>query len=215
MVGLNRKITPQRVWNRIRPTPFRKSYYSSWQLRFFGFRKIGKNVRIEKSVKIVNPHNIEIGDNVIIDQFTTIVAGTAGVKIGSYIHIAGNCHLAGGGGIVLEDFSGVSHGSKLYSISDDYTGASLTNPTIPSDLVNFNSAPLLLRKHVIIGALSVILPGVELGEGTAVGAMSTVNRSTKPWGIYVGSPARRLAERKKDLLESEKQVWERVNCTKD
>jgi len=44
---------------------------------------------------------------------------------------------------------------------------------------------------------------VNIAEGCAVGAMSLVNRTTKAWGVYVGNPARRVKERKKDLLELE------------
>jgi acetyltransferase-like isoleucine patch superfamily enzyme len=39
------------------------------------------------------------------------------------------------------------------------------------------------------------MPGVILEEGTSVGAMSLVLKSTEPWSIYVGSPAKRLKER--------------------
>ena len=50
-----------------------------------------------------------------------------------------------------------------------------------------------------------IMPGVVLEEGTSVGAMSLVLKSTQPWWIYVGNPAKRLKNRKKDLLALEKQ----------
>jgi len=40
-------------------------------------------------------------------------------------------------------------------------------------------------------------------EGTAVGSMSLCNRSTEPWSIYTGIPARRKSERKKDILALE------------
>ena len=62
---------------------------------------------------------------------------------------------------------------------------------------------------MIIGTQSVILPDVTIGEGSSVGAMSLVNRSLEPWGVYFGVPARRLKERSKDLLELEKMVWAR------
>jgi acetyltransferase-like isoleucine patch superfamily enzyme len=49
------------------------------------------------------------------------------------------------------------------------------------------------------------MPGVVLSEGTSVGAMSLVLKSTEPWGVYVGNPAKRLKDRKRDLLELEKE----------
>ena len=64
--------------------------------------------------------------------------------------------------------------------------------------------PVTLGKHVIVGANSTILPGVSISEGCSVGAMSLVNKSTDPWGIYFGIPARRIKDRKKNILELEK-----------
>ena len=58
---------------------------------------------------------------------------------------------------------------------------------------------------MIIGAGAIILPGVDVAEGCSVGAMALLTKSTLPWGIYIGNPARRLKERKQDLLELEKQ----------
>jgi acetyltransferase-like isoleucine patch superfamily enzyme len=49
------------------------------------------------------------------------------------------------------------------------------------------------------------MPGVTLEEGTAVGAMTLVCKSTDPWGIYVGIPARRLKDRKTNLLDLAKE----------
>jgi len=59
---------------------------------------------------------------------------------------------------------------------------------------------------VIVGAGSVIFPGVSVAEGCAIGALSLVQESTDPWGIYVGRPAVRVNERRKRLLELEKRL---------
>ena len=61
-----------------------------------------------------------------------------------------------------------------------------------------------MGRHVIIGSGSVVFPGVKIAEGCSVGALSLVNKSTEPWGIYVGNPARRVKLRKQDLLLEEK-----------
>lgn len=62
-----------------------------------------------------------------------------------------------------------------------------------------------MRKHVIIGSGSVILPSVEIKEGTAVGALSLVNKSLDEWSIYVGSPARKVNKRSTKILDLEKE----------
>jgi len=105
----------------------------------------------------------------------------------------------------MADFSGVSQGAKIYSASDEYSGAALTNPTVPKKYLNVDVAPVALGRHAIIGAGSIVLPGATLGAGTAVGAMTLIKRGFQcaPWSIYFGMPARKVADRSKALLEAE------------
>lgn len=62
-----------------------------------------------------------------------------------------------------------------------------------------------MRKHVIIGSGSVILPSVEIKEGTAVVALSLVNKSLDEWSVYAGIPVRKINERSKKILDLEKE----------
>lgn len=183
------------------------SYYSNEELNLFGFRKFGDNVRISKKCSVYMPENISIGSNVRIDDFCIIVGGEEGIQIGSYVHIAIYCAIFGHGGVFLDDFSGLSSRVVLYSATDDYSGEFLTNPTVPKEYQNVVQGKIILNKHVIIGTNSTILPDVVIGEGSAVGAHSLVSRSLKPWGIYFGSPARKIKDRNKKLLELEQQVY--------
>ena len=57
-----------------------------------------------------------------------------------------------------------------------------------------------------MGTGSVIMPGVTIGEGSAVGALSYVNKSLGSWGIFGGIPAKKLKERDKALLDREKEI---------
>jgi acetyltransferase-like isoleucine patch superfamily enzyme len=114
------------------------------------------------------------------------------------------CNVAGGEpGIVLEDFAGLAYGCHVFAQSDDYTGRSLTNPTVPARFKKEFKAPIHIKRHCIVGTASLIFPGVTLGEGCSVGAMSMVTKSTQEWSVYFGVPAKRLKARKQDLLELE------------
>ncbi len=106
----------------------------------------------------------------------------------------------------MEDFSTLSPGIRLFTLSDDYSGQKLTNPLLPSEYIGGAHGIVTLKKHVIVGANSVILPNLTIGEGTSVGALSLVTKDLYPWGIYAGIPVRRLKDRKKDLLEIEKRL---------
>jgi len=121
------------------------------------------------------------------------------------VHIAVGSSLIGAGKITMSDFSGLSSRVSIYSSSDDYSGAFLTNPTVPSEYTGVTHADVCLGKHVIVGSGSVILPGVTLEDGVAVGALSLVHKNCEAFGIYAGNPVRRIRERKRDLLEIEKQ----------
>ena len=88
---------------------------------------------------------------------------------------------------------------------DDFLGIGLTNPTVPMEFRNVSHGPVKISKHSIIGVGSVIFPNVTVGEGCAIGAMSLVNKSIDPWGVYVGVPVIRIKDRSKNLLEKEKQ----------
>jgi acetyltransferase-like isoleucine patch superfamily enzyme len=177
------------------------AYLTEIELQNFGFKALGKKVKISDKASVYNPDQIEIGDHSRIDDFCVI---SGKIKLGRYVHIAPFCLVAGGEkGIQMDDFSGLAYQVQIFSQSDDYTGRSLTNPTVPSKYKKEAKRHVHLAKHVIVGAGSIVFPGVYLAEGCSVGAMTLVSKSTEPWGIYVGNPAKRVKERKKTLLDLE------------
>jgi galactoside O-acetyltransferase len=173
-------------------------------LEAMGFASLGDNVRISEKASIYNPRKISIGSNVRIDDFCILSAGAGGIAIGDYVHIAAYSSLIGAARIELSDFSGLSARVSVYSSSDDYSGAVLTNPTVPAEYTRVSHSDVHIGRHVIIGCGSVILPGVTLEEGVAVGALSLVQKSCKEFGVYAGAPARLIKQRKRDLLDLER-----------
>ena len=177
-------------------------FYSEQELKELGISKIGKNVLISNKCSIYQADMMEMGDNVRIDDFCILIGK---IKLGSNIHIGAFCHLSGGAGIVMNDYSGLSQRCSLYTQSDDYSGRSMTNPTIPEKFKEVKSGEIVIGRHVIIGSSSVILPGVSIGEGASVGAMSLVNKSIEAWTMNVGIPCRVIRCREKDILRLEKE----------
>lgn len=165
-----------------------------------GFASLGKNVQISDKASIYGIEKISIGDNVRIDDFCTLSAGVGGIFIGRHIHIAVYSSLIGAGRITLGDFCNVSSRVSIYSSNDDYSGEKMTNPTVPSEYTGVYSAPVLLREHVIIGCGSIILPGVTLDLGVAIGALSLVKSNCEAFGVYAGNPATRIKDRSKNML---------------
>ena len=170
-----------------------------------GFACVGENVLISELVSFHGAARISIGNNVRIDDFCVLSAGLGDICIGDHVHIAVYSSLIGAGNITLGDFCNISSRVSIYSSNDDYSGGAMTNPTVPSEYTNVTHADVSLGKHVIVGCGSVILPGVNLEIGVAVGALSLVNKSCEAFGIYAGNPARRVKERQRGLLDLEQQ----------
>ena len=179
-------------------------YFSEIDLKDFGFKSIGKNVKISSDARIYGPENISIGNNVRIDDFAILSATIGTISIGNYVFIARNSHLSGFFGIEMHDFSSMAANTIIYSASDDYSGDHLTAQAIPQKYTSHIGGAVVIGKHVIIGSACSILGPSIIGDGCSVGAKTFVNKDLTPWGIYIGIPAKRLKERKKGLLELEK-----------
>ena len=181
---------------------FKTSFLSDRKLTSIGISSVGENVLISKKASFYNFNKIIIGNNVRIDDFC-ILSGK--IIIGNYVHIAARTYLYGGElGIEIADFSNISSHCAIYAVTDDYKGEGMTNPLIPEKYKKTYQKKVILCKHVIVGTGSVILPGVILSEGTAVGAMTLINKDTKPFCIYAGIPAKIIGKREKKILELEK-----------
>ena len=179
-------------------------YYTNRELKEIGFKSLGRQVLISRTCRIYTPEEISIGSHVLIDDFTIL---NGEITIGDHVHISSNCELyAGEASITIGAFSGISSRCAFYATSDDFSGASLNNPTVPKAFRNEKNLPITLGKHVLIGTGCSILPGVTIGEGCAFGSMTMISKSTEPWGIYIGTPAKRIKDRDKGLLEYEKKL---------
>lgn len=176
---------------------------SRQQLLEMGFAEVGEPVFISDKASFYGCNRIRLGHHVRIDDFAVLSAGEGGITIGNYIHIAVYSSLIGAGSIRIEDFANISSRVSVYSSSDDYSGESMTNPMVPDGYKAVQHAPVTIGRHVIIGAGTVVLPGVTLHEGAAVGALSLVNQDCAAFGIYAGVPAIWRKTRSKQLLKAE------------
>jgi galactoside O-acetyltransferase len=183
--------------------PFDRGYWESDDLRALGFKQVGRNVRVARSCTLIGLEHISLGNEIRIDDYVSIIAGCGFLELGDHIHIGAGCYLGCMAGVTMADFSGLSQGVKVYSASDDYSGQHLTNPTVPTKYRRVKTGAVSLGRHVIVGSGSVILPNVVIGEGASIGALSLVTKRLAPWGVYFGSPARRLKARSQKMLEFE------------
>lgn len=177
------------------------SYLDPFQLAALGFAHVGEGVQVSELARFYRPSQIWIGEGARIDDFTILSAGAGGIELGRFVHIACYSSLIGDGRISLEDFSGISSRVAIYSSSDTFSGEALAHPTIPAEYRAPHSADVILRQHALVGAGAVILPGVTMGVGSALGALSLAKSDISDFEIHAGVPARKISMRDRRLLE--------------
>lgn len=176
--------------------------YSSGELASLG--SVGDKVCISSDVIIHNPQNIFIGNNVRIDTQVLLIAGkNSKITIGNNVHISAGCYFYGNSGnITLGDCTCTSARCILYTSNDDYTEGYMANSTIDESLKRVTCGDIVLKNHALVGCCSVILPDVILEYATSVGSHSLVKRSTNPFDVVAGTPAKLIKKRKNINLKN-------------
>lgn len=188
------------------------SFFSVDELSKLGLKRYGKNVLISRKSSIYGSDKIEIGNNIRIDDFC-ILSGK--IVLGDNIHVAAYSALYGGeAGITVCDYANLSSRVCIYAVSDDYSGYSMTNPTIPEKYKHIQNEAVYIGKHVVVGSGSTVLPGVVLEEGSALGAMTMMKHNGVSWTIYAGVPAKEIKKREKKLLDLEREFVNEINLVK-
>lgn len=156
---------------------------------------VGRTVRIRK------PARVRIGAGSIIDDFTYI---SCALTVGRYTHIGANGVIIGGDArVTIGDFVNIAPGCRLIAASNDFTGGGLVGPTIPPEYAGESiTSEITIGDHALFGTNVIILPGVHIPEGVAVGAGSLVTAKTelKPWTLYAGVPAKPVRARSGDAM---------------
>jgi acetyltransferase-like isoleucine patch superfamily enzyme len=186
-----------------------RGFMTREELLGVGLGSVGEDVCIDASAIFYGAERISLGSHVRIDAGAVLSAGDGGIVIGDHVHISVRVFMTGAAKIELRDFAGVSAGSAIFSSNDDYRGGWLTGPTIPEDLRNVTDAPVVLGEHAIVGAGCVILPGVTVGRGAAVGALTCVRKDVAPFVIVAGPHGEAIGERDRKLLELERELRRR------
>jgi galactoside O-acetyltransferase len=161
----------------------------------------GRNTIIGRCVRVRCPERVRIGDYTIIDDFTYI---SGGFEIGRFGHVAPNVNLIAARGVIRAgDFVGIACGCCLYATSSDYLSASLDLPGVPAEFQFGGTVEdVCLGDHVLLGAHTVVLPGVVLPEGVATAAHTVLRKQDyEPWTLYGGWEAKPLARRRHARLD--------------
>ena len=129
---------------------------------------IGNHVKIAKYCSIYGSadHPLEIGDNSYVGMFSIINGFAAKVIVGKNVSIAQSVN------IMADSGPNASQEMQQYY------------PVIKGNVT--------IGDHSWIGANSIIMPGVKLGEFCVVAANSFVDKSFPPYSVIGGNPAKLL-----------------------
>ena len=97
-------------------------------------------------------------------------------KLGERVEIGSFTIIDAKEGVTIEDNVKIGWSCSIFS-----------NSTIDN-----KKGKIILKKDCKIGANSVILPGIIVGENSTVGANSLVNKNIPPNETWVGTPARKI-----------------------
>jgi acetyltransferase-like isoleucine patch superfamily enzyme len=142
--------------------------------------KIGKNFttgfncRIESYPQIKTEYTIIIGENVEINDNVHIASGEK-VIIGNNVLIASKVYI-----------SDINHGN--------YKNLNQDSPEIKPNERTLSTNPVIIEDNVWIGEGVCIMPGVKIGKGAIIGALSVVTKDIPSNTISVGNPAKTIKE---------------------
>jgi len=117
------------------------------------------------------------------------IISPGGVTIGENTVINKNVSLDGRGDIIIGNNVSISAGTTILTGSHDPN----------SETFVFVGKPVIIEDYVWIGTQALILPGVRLAKGSVVAAGSVVTKSTEPYTIVGGNPARYIKSRSEIL----------------
>ena len=106
-------------------------YLTNSKLKKIGFKKIGKNCKISKSISTYNLIG-SLGDNIRIDDDVQLKGK---IDLKSNVHIARGCTLSGAKhGIFVDDLVSLANYVQIYSSSADYYSPSIAVATLNSEM---------------------------------------------------------------------------------
>lgn len=166
----------------------------------------GEGVRLYPLCKMIRARNAELDNNCQLMDFVFIDAGNS-LKIGKYSTLTWYCLIEGGANTYIGDRVFLGPGSKILTSTYKLNGY-YSIEHIPEECRGTDYGDITIKDDAYIGANCTILPGVTIGEGAVVGANALVNKDLEPWGIYVGSPCKKIGEREKPTPERQEKIKE-------
>ncbi|WP_295448966.1 hypothetical protein [uncultured Thiodictyon sp.] len=112
----------------------------------------------------------------------------------------------------MDNFSTMSFRVSVSSSSDYHLASYPTHPTVREDLSGVDRRRAVIAWHAIFGRRSVMLPGVTIDKWGGVGGLRPILGCYSGFRVDAEIPARRTAERQRDLLTLDLQLRQRLGA---
>ena len=152
------------------------------------------DVLVHKTAIFTLPDLVKLSSHISIDPFVYM---TTEAEIGNWVHIGSHVSVIGGkeSKLTIGNYVAISTGCRLICRSDDFNKKGIAIPFAKDVERHLYGSFITIKDKVILGANVVVLPDVTIGEGAVVGANSLVKTDLDAWGIYAGTPAKKIGER--------------------
>lgn len=150
-----------------------------WKIRFNNLKDV--YLEVGEGSYVASDINFEKDNSQLLIGKNSFVSG-AKFSIASKVQIKDNVQIA---------FGTVFFDHNSHSINYKFRRNDLPNRfKSVKDWSDVDTADLIIEDDVWIGTNSIILKGVRIGKGSIIAAGSVVTKSTKPFHIYGGNPAK-------------------------
>ncbi len=136
-------------------------------------------------IDISNKGTLRIGNYLKCRKNGMILVSGGEMSIGNDCFMNSNVSITCLKSIVIENNVQIGNNVVIVDHNHDYVNGS-----------GFKTGNVIIRKNVWIGANSVILPNVEIGEGAVIAAGSIVTKDVGAYTVVGGNPAKVLKEYK-------------------
>lgn len=169
-------------------------------------KNCGDNVKIYPTAKICSPERVAIGDHTRLCDYVLFHPEHGEINIGRYCDFEPFSLIWGAGLMTIGDFVNFGPGTKIMGNSYEYRDGDISVGTVEQTHEGIIEGDLVIGDHVYFGADVTVLANVhKIGEGAFIGAQALVTHDLEPWGVYVGSPARKIGERPREALNKVKE----------
>lgn len=194
------------IWRKIFPLPAVEK-----PRNYPEFALIGPNTIIDGRIECNTPGaKISVGRGSKISGFVATQTKESEVIIAKNVFIAGGTVLDCSLKIVIEQDVMISYQAIIQDCDNHPLALSKRKKDLQNYLKNgvvdvsgAAKKPVIIKRGAWIGARTIILKGVTVGEGSIIGAGSVVTKDVEPWTIVAGNPAKIVKRLEEEFFENE------------